>query len=229
MKKILLSMFFAVAVLLSSNAQGGKQLPTAKEMTTYVSTNLKLDATTTASLEKILTDSESKLKAIQAGKGTDEQKIALAKAQLAVADGQVKKLLGDAKYAEYQALIKKPGGNQGAQWGTPGGNPNGTGNGNNGSGPGTASGDLNVTGRKWRDRKVPFNNTNKEGKVVVQIKVDKNGNIIYVKGGVAGSTTTDAYLISQAEQAARNSKLTESAATAEEQFGTITYRFSNTQ
>jgi hypothetical protein len=55
MKKILLSMFFAVAVLLSSNAQGGKQLPTAKEMTTYVSTNLKLDATTTASLEKILT------------------------------------------------------------------------------------------------------------------------------------------------------------------------------
>ncbi len=123
----------------------------------------------------------------------------------------------------------KPGGNQGAQWGTPGGDPNGTGNGNNGSGPGTASGDLNVTGRKWRDRKVPFNNTNKEGKVVVQIKVDKNGNIIYVKGGVAGSTTTDAYLISQAEQAARNSKLTESAATAEEQFGTITYRFSNTQ
>jgi hypothetical protein len=108
MKKILLSMFFAVAVLLSSNAQGGKQLPTAKEMTTYVSTNLKLDATTTASLEKILVDSESKLKAIQAGKGTDEQKIALAKAQLAVADGQVKKLLGDAKYAEYQALIKKP-------------------------------------------------------------------------------------------------------------------------
>ena len=106
MKKILLSMFFTVAVLLSSNAQGGKQLPTAKEMTTYVSTNLKLDATTTASLEKILTDSESKLKAIQAGKGTDEQKIALAKAQLAVADGQVKKLLGDAKYAEYQALIK---------------------------------------------------------------------------------------------------------------------------
>ena len=64
MKKILLSMFFAVAVLLSSNAQGGKQLPTAKEMTTYVSTNLKLDATTTASLEKILTDSESKLKGI---------------------------------------------------------------------------------------------------------------------------------------------------------------------
>ncbi|MBL0287614.1 MAG: hypothetical protein IPQ19_09450 [Bacteroidetes bacterium] len=35
-------------------------------------------------------------------------KKSLAKAQLAVADGQVKKLLGDAKYAEYQALIKKP-------------------------------------------------------------------------------------------------------------------------
>ena len=123
----------------------------------------------------------------------------------------------------------KPGGNQGAQWGTPGGDPNGNGNGNNGSGPGNGTGELNVTGRKWRDRKVPFNNTNKEGKVVVQIKVDKNGNIIYVKGGAAGSTTTDAYLIGQAEQAARNSKLTESSATAEEQFGTITYRFSNTQ
>lgn len=108
MKKILLSMFFAVAVLLSSNAQGVKKVPTAKEMTTYVSTNLKLDAATTTSLEKILTDSEAKLKAIQAGKGTDEQKIALGKAQLANADAQVKKLLGDQKYAEYQALIKKP-------------------------------------------------------------------------------------------------------------------------
>ncbi|MFN8283779.1 MAG: hypothetical protein U0U67_11235 [Chitinophagales bacterium] len=121
----------------------------------------------------------------------------------------------------------KPGGNQGAQWGTPGGDPNGTGNGNNGTGPG--SGELNVTGRKWRDRKQPFNSTNKEGKVVVQIKVDKEGNIVYAKGGAAGSTTTDSYLVSIAEQAARASKLTASFATAEEQFGTITYRFTNSE
>ena len=56
-----------------------------------------------------------------------------------------------------------------------------------------------------------------------------SGNVILFTRCGFTTTTTDAYLISQAEQAARNSKLTESAATAEEQFGTITYRFSNTQ
>ncbi|MBL0287613.1 MAG: hypothetical protein IPQ19_09445 [Bacteroidetes bacterium] len=51
MKKILLSIFlqwqFFCQVMLK-----GKTITYCQEMTTYVSTNLKLDATTTASLEK---------------------------------------------------------------------------------------------------------------------------------------------------------------------------------
>ena len=119
--------------------------------------------------------------------------------------------------------------------GTGNGSGNGSGNGNGNGGSGTGNGGtglgtgLNVSGRGWRERKQPFNSTNKEGKVVVAIKVDKAGNIIYAKGGYTGSTTTDSYLVGLAETAARNSKLTASDASSEEQFGTIVYNFKNTQ
>jgi len=102
----------------------------------------------------------------------------------------------------------------------------GNGSGNNGSGVGTG---LNVSGRGWKKRIQPFNSTNKEGKVVVAIKVDKAGNIIYAKGGYTGSTTTDSYLVKLAEDAARNSTLTSSDASSEEQFGTIVYNFRNSE
>jgi outer membrane biosynthesis protein TonB len=119
--------------------------------------------------------------------------------------------------------------------GTGNGSGNGSGNGNGSGGNGTGSGGsgvgtgLNVTGRGWKKRVQPFNSTNKEGKVVVAIKVDKAGNIIYAKGGYTGSTTTDAYLVKLAEDAARNSTLTSSDASSEEQFGTIVYNFRNSE
>lgn len=119
--------------------------------------------------------------------------------------------------------------------GTGNGSGNGSGNGNGNGGNGTGNGGsgvgtgLNVTGRGWKKRVQPFNSTNKEGKVVVAIKVDKAGNIIYAKGGYTGSTTTDSYLVKLAEDAARNSTLTSSDASSEEQFGTIVYNFRNSQ
>lgn len=120
----------------------------------------------------------------------------------------------------------KPGGNQGAQWGTPGGDPNGTGTGTNGSGPGGGDGTTyNLTGRKWRQRPLVFENSQKSGKVVVGIKVDKNGNVVYAKYQQKGSTTTDATLISVAEQSAMKAKFTNDPNADEEQFGTITFNF----
>lgn len=107
MKKILLSMMLAFALILGSNAQSGQKQLTGKNLSTYISTQLNLDGSTSASLEKILVDSENKLKLINNGKGTDAQKFELVKANLNLTDAQVKKLLTPEKYAEYQTLIKK--------------------------------------------------------------------------------------------------------------------------
>ncbi|HMW11541.1 MAG TPA: hypothetical protein PKK18_05910 [Chitinophagales bacterium] len=121
----------------------------------------------------------------------------------------------------------KPGGNQGAQWGTPGGSPNGTGNGPNGSGPGSGNGmSYDLKGRTWRQKPLVFDNSQKTGKVVVGIKVDKNGNVVYAKYQQKGSTTTDAQLIKLAEDAALKSKFSADVGADEEQFGTITFKFS---
>ncbi|MDB5228535.1 MAG: hypothetical protein JWN78_2728 [Bacteroidota bacterium] len=120
----------------------------------------------------------------------------------------------------------KPGGNQGAQWGTPGGDENGTGTGPGGSGPGSGDGmSYDLKGRTWRQRPTVFDNSQKTGNVVVAIKVDKNGNVIYAKYQQKGSTTTDIQLIQLAEQSAMRAKFTADANADEEQFGTITFKF----
>lgn len=119
----------------------------------------------------------------------------------------------------------KPGGNQGAQWGTPG--SNGTGTGPSGNGPGGGDGmSYDLKGRTWRQKPLVFDNTQKTGRVVVGIKVDKNGNVIYAKYQQKGSNTTDQYLINLAEQSALKSKFSADLGADEEQFGTITFKFS---
>lgn len=121
----------------------------------------------------------------------------------------------------------KPGGNQGAQWGTPGGDPNGTGTGPNGNGPGGGDGmSYDLKGRTWRQKPLVFDNSQKTGKVVVGIKVDKNGNVVYAKYQQKGSNTTDPYLIQLAEQGAMKAKFSADVSADEEQFGTITFKFS---
>lgn len=121
----------------------------------------------------------------------------------------------------------KPGGNQGAQWGTPGGDKNGTGTGTSGTGPGSGDGmSYDLKGRTWRQKPLVFDNSQKTGKVVVGIKVDKGGNVVYAKYQQKGSTTTDALLIQLAEQGALKAKFSADPGAEDEQFGTITFIFS---
>jgi outer membrane biosynthesis protein TonB len=121
----------------------------------------------------------------------------------------------------------KPGGNQGAQWGTPGGDPNGTGTGTKGNGPGSGNGmSYDLKGRTWRQKPLVFDNSQKTGRVVVAIKVDKNGNVVYAQYQQKGSNTTDPYLIQLAEQGALKAKFSSDLGADEEQFGTITFNFS---
>jgi TonB family protein len=65
-----------------------------------------------------------------------------------------------------------------------------------------------------------------EGKVVVEIRVDKNGNVTYARAGVKGSTTNDENLIKAAQEAALKAKFDISKSDAVfTQTGTITYHF----
>ncbi|HXH19664.1 MAG TPA: TonB family protein [Chitinophagales bacterium] len=68
-------------------------------------------------------------------------------------------------------------------------------------------------------------NYTETGKVVVNIKVDRSGKVLFAKYTVKGSTTTDPMLIKLAEEAARDAKFSPNSDVAEEQFGTITFTF----
>ena len=70
---------------------------------------------------------------------------------------------------------------------------------------------------------IVVDNSQKQGVVVVDITVDRNGNVIEANYSVAGSTTNDDYLVNLALKSAYQAKF--SGANATEQRGSITFRF----
>jgi colicin import membrane protein len=91
-----------------------------------------------------------------------------------------------------------------------------------GSGGGTS---FSLEGRNSLDLPIPDKNLQKEGRVVVEIKVDRAGNVIGAIPGVKGSTTLDNQLLSAAKKAALSSRFDSKADAAFTQVGTITYIF----
>lgn len=120
--------------------------------------------------------------------------------------------------------------------GNGGGVGNGSGSGNgNGSGSGIGGGNGNGIGngsgyslgnRKALSKPAPNYNCNEEGKVVVEITVDRNGHVISAKPGVKGTTNTANCLLSQAKIAALNTKWEPSNDAPDSQIGKIIYNFS---
>jgi protein TonB len=99
-----------------------------------------------------------------------------------------------------------------------------------GGGPGGTGGtgnkpDIGMSGRKVIDWPTIIDNSQKTGRVVVNVKVDKAGNVVWAKATQKGSTTTDSYLFQLAEDAALKTKVNADPNAAEEQFGTFTYAF----
>ena len=117
--------------------------------------------------------------------------------------------------------------------GDPNGDPNSknygknTGTGNSpGEGNGTGSGpSSDLSGRKSLRLPAPPSPCQEEGLVVVEITVDKKGNVVKAKPGVKGSRTADSCLMEIAKQAAMNAKFSANPDAPEEQMGTITYNF----
>lgn len=93
--------------------------------------------------------------------------------------------------------------------------------------PGTGGMGYSLTGRKASSLPVPNYNSSKQGKVVVKIWVDRDGNVVKAEPGQRGTTVTDAYLMKKAKEAAMQAKFTPSKDAQEQQIGTITYVFRN--
>ena len=102
------------------------------------------------------------------------------------------------------------------------GKGDGKGSGGDGEGSGTS---FSLAGRGAKSLGKPSSSTEKVGNVVVEIKVDKDGNVIEAKGGQRGTTLWDSNLWRLCEQAARKSKFTANPDAPEVQKGTITYIF----
>ena len=135
------------------------------------------------------------------------------------------------KNAMYTGSKNKNGGSQGIT-GYQGnqGNPNGNPNSDNytGNSPSGKGGPLfKLSGRSSKSLPKPNYNQREEGVVVVEIWVDKAGNVTKAIAGGRGTTTTNTSLWKLAAEAAKRSKFDSKANAPEEQKGTITYNFVN--
>ncbi|MEY4038023.1 MAG: hypothetical protein RIR67_333 [Bacteroidota bacterium] len=124
-------------------------------------------------------------------------------------------------------------GNGGSGGGTGGGNGTGNGIGNGsgygaGSGGGTGNGiggGYSLGNRKAISKPLPNYTCNEEGKVVVEVSVDRNGRTVSAIAGIKGTTNTAKCLLEQAKLAAMNTKWDASSDAPEKQVGKIIYNF----
>jgi colicin import membrane protein len=94
-----------------------------------------------------------------------------------------------------------------------------------GSGTGNSGISYDLEGRSFQTLPDPKYEYQGEGKVVVEINVDRSGNVIQAIPGAKGSTTLDDYLLSTAKEAALKSKFVAKPNAPAVQKGTITYNF----
>lgn len=122
-------------------------------------------------------------------------------------------------------------GNEGRPDGTPDGVIGGTGQGGDGNGPGGPGGDgkgpirYSLSGRRVAKKPIISTNSNDVGIVVVNITVDRNGNVTKAEPGARGTTTLNLDKLKVAKQAALDTKFSPKPDGPEEQFGTMTVSF----
>lgn len=84
---------------------------------------------------------------------------------------------------------------------------------------------YNLGGRGFKGAPPIQGNMQESGKIVVDIIVDRLGNVIRVTPGGRGSTINNNELVKKAVEAARKAKFTPKADAPEEQKGTLTFEF----
>jgi len=94
-----------------------------------------------------------------------------------------------------------------------------------GGGIGNGAPSYRLGDRKVQSLPVPRYDSQKEGVVVVEISVDRNGVVTKAVAGVKGSTTLDEYLLREAKDAAMRAKFDSNENAPLLQKGTIWYNF----
>lgn len=102
------------------------------------------------------------------------------------------------------------------------GKGDGKGSGGDGAGSGTS---FSLAGRGAKSLGKPSSTSKETGNVVVEIRVNQDGDVVFAKAGQRGTTLWDTNLWRLCEQAARKSKFTANPDAPEVQKGTITYKF----
>ena len=95
-----------------------------------------------------------------------------------------------------------------------------------GTGLGSAGVSYDLSGRSWRVKPSLTDNSQDFGRVVIEIIVDKYGNVTSATGPARGSTTTSLHLLNKAKDAAMRAKFNQDLNDLEERKGTITFVFS---
>lgn len=111
-------------------------------------------------------------------------------------------------------------GNQGAPTGSPDSNVRG-----DGSGLGDKGISYDLQGRGFQSLPEPKYDYQGEGRVVVEVSVDRSGRVTAAVPGIKGSTTLDEYLLRVAREAALQARFEPKPDAPLTQKGTITYNF----
>lgn len=117
-----------------------------------------------------------------------------------------------------EGITGKPG-----DQGQANGDPNASGY--TGGGLGGGKSDFRLRGRSLLSRPQPSYDGNETGYIAINIKVDRQGNVIETTHSLRGSTLSNARLIEIAKKAAREIKYNASPDAPEVQFGTIRFYF----
>ena len=123
---------------------------------------------------------------------------------------------------DQNALFTKGRVKKGSGGSTGVGEGSGKGSGGEGGGSGVA---FSLAGRGSKSLPGPTATSPENGNIVVEIRVDQEGNVVFAKAVWKGTTLTDTNLWRRCEQAAKKSKFTAKPDAPELDPGTITYIF----
>ena len=123
---------------------------------------------------------------------------------------------------DQNALFTKGRVKKGSGGSTGVGEGSGKGSGGEGGGSGIS---FSLAGRGKKSLPEPTATSSENGSIVVEIRVDQEGNVVFAKAGVRGTTLWDTNLWRRCEQAAKKSKFTAKPDALELQPGKITYIF----
>ena len=123
---------------------------------------------------------------------------------------------------DQNALFTKGRVKKGSGGSTGVGEGSGKGSGGEGGGSGIS---FSLAGRGSKSLPGPTATSPENGNIVVEIRVDQEGNVVFAKAVWKGSTLGDKNLWRLCEQAAKKSKFTAKPDAPELQKGTITYKF----